>query len=330
MNNVLHFGDTAAASVTTLVDNLVDVCLPGTATVRRYGVAHGDPLLGEHGLALLVDLPEASTRILWDAGITTIALPENMRRMRIDPHTIKAIALSHGHNDHFVALTEVLRRVVGSPPAGIWPAKTTPADIREWVESRRVKVIAHPDAFCERWTVLRDGTRYGPWRAPRAEWEAAGAEIVLSEGPYQLAPGCWVTGQVPRRSFETIGTPTSEVCPQGDEWVHDTVRDDQALVINVRDKGLVVLAGCAHAGIVNTITYAREISGESRIWGVIGGFHLVGATDEDIQRTIEEVRRFDPQIVVPTHCTGFKAQKQFAALMPAQFVVGSVGTTYLF
>lgn len=329
MTQADRFGDTASARITALVDNLVDVCLPSTEYARRFSVEQGEPLLGEHGLAMLVDLPEAGIRLLWDAGFTTVALPENLRRMGIDPGSIQAIALSHGHNDHFIALTTVLHMVLGPPPARMWPAETTPADVRQWLATRRVPLIAHPDAFCERWTVSDDGRRYGPWSAPRAEWEAAGAEIVLSSGPHQLAPGCWVTGEVPRVSFETIGTPPSEVCPQGDAWTHDMLRDDQALVVNVRDRGLVVLAGCAHSGIVNTVNYARQISGVERVWAIIGGFHLVGADAEYIGRTVVAVQEFGPRLVVPTHCTGFKAQAVFAAQMPDQFVVGSVGTTYL-
>jgi len=329
MSEAGRFGDTASVRITTLVDNLVDVCLPSMDDVRRYDVDAGEPLLGEHGLAMLVDLPEAGLRLLWDGGFTTVALPENIRRMGIDPRSIQAIALSHGHNDHFIGLTPILRLIQGPPPARLWPAETTPADVRAWLAARRVPLIAHPDAFCERWSVLKDGRRYGPWSAPRAEWEAAGAEIILSASPYQLAPGCWVTGEVPRTSFETIGTPPSEVCPQGDGWAHDRLRDDQALVINVRDRGLVVLAGCAHAGIVNTVTYARQISGVERVWAIIGGFHLVGADAEYIERTVAAVQQFEPQRVVPTHCTGFKAQSIFAARMPDQYVVGSVGTTYL-
>ncbi len=330
MSHIADFGLTADVAVISLVDNLADVCLPGTQTVRRYSVENGAPLLAEHGLALLVELRETGKRILWDAGFSSIALPENMRRMGIDPATINVIALSHGHGDHFGALTDVIRVIVGPPSPIIWPADVTPTQVREWERKRRVPLIAHPDAFCERWSTLVDGRRYGPWTAPRGEWEAAGAEVVLSEGPYQLATGCWLTGQVPRRTFEKIGTPSTEVCPEGDRWVHDQVRDDQALVINLRNKGLVILAGCAHAGILNTVDYAREISGVSQVWALIGGFHLVGAGDEEIRRTVEEIKQLNPTLVVPTHCTGFKAQMQFASQMPDQFVLGSVGTTYLF
>jgi 7,8-dihydropterin-6-yl-methyl-4-(beta-D-ribofuranosyl)aminobenzene 5'-phosphate synthase len=330
MYPIQDFGATRDVAVSVLVDNLADVCLPGSDTVTRYDVDKGEPLLAEHGLAVLVDLKQVGKRILWDAGFTRVALPENLRRMRIDPHSISAIALSHGHNDHFMAMTEVLHMIIGPPQARTWPADVTRDQILRWARSHQVPLIAHPDAFSERWSILKDGSKYGPWTAPRAEWEAAGAEIILSEGPYQLTPGCWLTGAVPRRSFEKIGTPPTEVCPQGDGWVHDLVLDDQAMVINVKDKGLVILTGCAHAGIVNTVSYARQISGVDSVWGVIGGYHLVGAKNEEIQRTVEEIKKFGPRMVVPTHCTGFKAQMQFASQMPDEFVVGSVGTTYLF
>jgi 7,8-dihydropterin-6-yl-methyl-4-(beta-D-ribofuranosyl)aminobenzene 5'-phosphate synthase len=324
------FGQTQDVAITALVDNLADVCLPGSDTVIRYDLIHGEPLLAEHGLAMLVDLKQAGRRILWDAGYTRLTLPENLRRMRIDPHSINAMALSHGHNDHYMAVTEVLHMIAGSNQAPTWPGDVTRDQIVRWDKGRRVPLITHPAAFSERWSIMKDGSKYGPWTAPRAEWEAAHADIILSEGPYQLAPGCWLTGTVPRHSFEKIGTPPTDVCPQGDDWVHDMVLDDQAMVINIRDKGLVILTGCAHAGIVNTVNYARQITGVDRVWGVIGGYHLVGAKNEEIQRTVEEIKQLGPRIVVPTHCTGFKAQMQFASQMPDEFVMGSVGTTYLF
>jgi 7,8-dihydropterin-6-yl-methyl-4-(beta-D-ribofuranosyl)aminobenzene 5'-phosphate synthase len=101
-------------------------------------------------------------------------------------------------------------------------------------------------------------------------------------------------------------------------------------VINVAGKGLVVLAGCAHSGILNTVDYAREISGVDRVWGILGGFHLISSTGEEIQQTIDSVKSLNPTLVVPTHCTGFTAIRMFADQMPEAFVLGVVGTTYLF
>ena len=99
---------------------------------------------------------------------------------------------------------------------------------------------------------------------------------------------------------------------------------------NVNGKGLVIISGCAHSGIINTINQAKEISGVDKIYGIIGGFHLISSTQEEIQKTIDEVKALSPHIIVPTHCTGFLAIVQFATQMPKEFVLGVVGTTYKF
>lgn len=322
-----EFGTVPAAAVTVLVDNRADFLVKSSETVKRFTDA---PLLAEHGFAALVDLGHAGPRILWDAGMTTIALLENMRRMKIDPQSIDKIALSHGHGDHTASMTEVLKAIAGRPYRR-WDADATWDEIDRWVQQQRTPLVAHPAAFRERWSVREDGKKAGPFPPPpRAEWEAAGAEIVLADGPYQLAAGCWTTGAVPRKTFETAGTGKGRAYRQGNELLTDIMEDDQTLVINVQDKGLVILAGCAHAGILNTIQYAQEISGQERVYAVLGGFHLAPADDGDIQRTVDAMHALAPQMIVPTHCTGFKAISAFARQMPEQFVEGVVGTTYKF
>jgi len=328
MSRIADFGETQNVAITVLVDNMADLLVRSTSTVKRYTEA---PLLAEHGFAALIHLKAAGLKILWDAGMTRLALPENMQRLKVNPATIAKIALSHGHRDHTAAVTEMLQAIYRPPQPRRWPGDTPPEEIRRWVTGRRVPVIVHPAAFRERWVTQKDGARYGPiLPPPRAEWEAAGAEIVLSEGPYQLGPGCWITGAIPRLSFEKAGVPATLTYRDGDAFLPDHLDEDQAVVINVREKGLVVLSGCAHSGIVNTVNYAREISGVDKVWAILGGFHLARATDEEIQRTVDEIKRCQPKLVVPSHCTGVKAAERFAAQMPDQFVTGLVGTTYLF
>lgn len=330
MSAIEDFGSTKDVKVTVLVDNMTDMLLKSTDTVIRYTQESGEPLLAEHGLSALIELGQADVRILWDAGITDLTLIENMRRMKVDPAIIDKIALSHGHPDHIMAMTDVVETVAGTPPPKNWDQKATPDEMRDWMKSLRVPLIAHPAAFRERWKKFPDGKKYGPMITPRDEWEAAGAEIILSEGPYQLGPGCWLTGAVPRKSFEKAGTPPIFAYRDGDEFVRDYVDDDQAIIINVEGKGLVVVAGCAHAGILNTVNYAREISGVDKVWGILGGFHLISSTEEEIQMTIDEIKAMQPEIIVPTHCTGFTAIRMFANQMPESFVLGVVGTSYLF
>ena len=321
------FGDTASVEITVLVENNADLLVRSSETVKRFTEK---PLLAEHGFAAMVELKETGVRILWDAGISATALLENARLMKIDLATVDLIALSHGHGDHYAAMTDVLRAIARRPGPREWPPEASMEEIRAWGKGRRVPLIAHPAAFRERWGIAKDGKKYGPHVAPRDEWEAAGAEIIASEGPYRLGPGCWTTGAVPRLSFEQAGTPPSRAYREGDRFVRDRLDDDQAIVINVRDKGLVVLSGCAHSGIVNTVQHAREISGVDQVHAILGGFHLAPAKDDEIERTINEIEKLRPSMVVPTHCTGFKAIAQFASRMPDQFVQGVVGTKYLF
>ncbi len=327
MSKIENFGETQDVEVTVLVDNRADLMLKSTDTVKRYTE---EPLLAEHGFAALIDLKGAGVRILWDAGITQTALMENVRRMEIDLTTVDRIALSHGHGDHFAAMTDVIRMIAEPPSSRCWDKDATMEEIRSWVQGRKVPFIAHPAAFRERWGIDEDGTKYGPGIAPRDEWKAAGADIILSDGPYELGPGCWTTGAVPRLSFEQAGTPSSRAYREDDEFIRDYMEDDQSIVIHVKDKGLVIVSGCAHSGIVNTVNYARGISGVDKVWAILGGFHLAPADDEEIQHTIDEIKKLKPAMVVPTHCTGFKAISQFASQMPDEFVLGVVGTKYLF
>lgn len=327
MSRLENFCETQNVEITVLVDNQADLMLKSTDTVKRYT---DEPLLAEHGFAALVDLQEAGVRILWDAGVTTIALLENVGRLEIDLTTVDMIALSHGHDDHYAAMTDVIKKIAGRPSFREWDKNATAEEIGAWIKGHRVTLVAHPAAFRERWEISKDGTKSWMETAPRAEWEAVGADIILSEGPYQLGPGCWITGAIPRLSFEQAGTPPDLHYREGDEFIRDYLDDDQSIVINVRGKGLVVLTGCAHSGIVNTVNYAKEISGVDRVHAILGGFHLCHATDEEIQRTIDAIKEMEPAMVVPSHCTGFKAISQFAHQMADEFVLGTVGTKYLF
>jgi 7,8-dihydropterin-6-yl-methyl-4-(beta-D-ribofuranosyl)aminobenzene 5'-phosphate synthase len=114
-------------------------------------------------------------------------------------------------------------------------------------------------------------------------------------------------------------------------WLPDPIRDDQALVINVQGKGLVILSGCAHVGIINTVEYAQKITGIEKVHAVMGGFYLTGPAFAPIIRpTIDAMKQIDPDYVVPMHCTGWNAINRFAEEMPGKFILNTVGTKYLF
>lgn len=328
MTNPSHITAVKHASITVLVDNKADLIVESTGQVKYFT---DQPLLAEHGYSVLIQLEDSENKILWDAGVSRVALLENLRRMKQDVSAIKTIALSHGHSDHFTAMTDLLTALDLAPKSKAWPAPLQAGDVEDWLEASRVPIVVHPAAFRERWWQKQDGDLVGPFLPPpEDEWRAAGARIVRSEAPAQLAPGCWTTGYIPRTSFEHTGRPKEMRYRSGPDFLPDDVEDDQAIVINLAGKGLIILSGCAHSGIVNTITHARQTFNEDRVYAVIGGFHLARATGDEIERTIAYMQSVKPHILVPSHCTGFKAISRFAAAMPEPFTEGVVGATYLF
>jgi 7,8-dihydropterin-6-yl-methyl-4-(beta-D-ribofuranosyl)aminobenzene 5'-phosphate synthase len=321
------FGLVDGVTITILVDNSADLIVRSTEAVQRFTER---PLWAEHGFSALVEIEPERKRILWDAGATEAVLVENARRMKVDLSTLDVVALSHGHFDHIGALGQVLNLAVRIDPRSWWPDVTEEA-IEAWCREQRLPIVAHPAAFRERWSRRKDGSLQGPVAPPpRDAWEAAGARMVLSSEPYRVAPGCWTTGTVPRQSFERAGRSAARLYRDGGAFLPDDLEDDQAIVIHVRGKGLVVLAGCAHAGIVNTVQHAREMSGIDRVWAILGGFHLAAAEAAELERTIDALEELEPQLVCPTHCTGFAAMRRFADRMPQAFVRGVVGTQFLF
>jgi 7,8-dihydropterin-6-yl-methyl-4-(beta-D-ribofuranosyl)aminobenzene 5'-phosphate synthase len=321
------FGEVPGVSITILVDNRADLIVKSTETVRYWTDA---PLLAEHGFAALVVLGSTGSRILWDTGATSDVLLHNARLMGIDVSSVDAIVLSHGHSDHTGAVTSVLQTMGQLRESRDWSADLDLTEVDAWAAQRRVPLIAHPAAFREGWFQRKDGSWRGPLPPlPTAAWEELGASVVHAADPYQVAPGCWTTGYVPRQSFESAGRSSSWYYREGDQLLPHDVEDDQALVLNVAGKGLVVLAGCAHAGIVNTVAHAQAISGVERVCAVIGGFHLARASTDQLAQTIEAAKAWNAQIVSPMHCTGFGPIGHFAQELPEAFVRGIVGTTYL-
>lgn len=324
-----HFGEARAACITLLVDNRADLLLKSSQRVSYF---QEKPLLAEHGFSALVEINHGERRILWDAGASSIALIENMQRMQIDHRSLHTIALSHGHFDHIAALSQILREMDLAPRYREWQPGASPQEMQAWAEGDGIPLVMHPAAQRERWRRADDGRMFGPSQPPPVlEWQALGARLILSESPYPLAPGCWTTGYIPRRSFETAGRdPGRRFYREGSEFKPDDIEDDQAIVIHLQDKGLIVLSGCAHAGILNTVRHAQNISGVEQVHAILGGFHLAPASPQDLQRTIQEIQALHPQIVAPCHCTGLTAEAALARRMPEQFVEAVVGVTYEF
>lgn len=315
-----------AVTVTTLVDNVSDLLLPDEGPAKRPPLAQavrpdlparfidggmtGDALRAEHGFSCLVTIEKAghAVTVLFDAGLTPDGLIENMRRLEIAPGDIDMIVLSHGHWDHTTGM-DGLVRALGRP---------------------NVPVLIHPDFWSRRRVAL-------PGREPielpstsKGALEGAGFEIVEQQQPSFLLDGSLlVTGEVDRTTEFEQGFPVHEAYRQG-HWQPDPlILDDQALVANVRGRGLVVLTGCGHSGIVNILRYVRKLTGEDRIHAVIGGFHLGGPLFEKIiAPTCDALEAFSPDHLVPSHCTGWRATHAIAARFPEAFLQNSVGTRF--
>jgi 7,8-dihydropterin-6-yl-methyl-4-(beta-D-ribofuranosyl)aminobenzene 5'-phosphate synthase len=301
--------------VTTLVDNYVDVLLESTDLVTRPPRAKNgeiplNTLLGEHGLSLLVKVYQGGEThtVLFDTGYTGIALFHNAELLGIDLEEIEALVLSHAHMDHTGAVNVFLDRI-----------------------GRAVPLVLHPEAFhYPRFLVLKSGERQRfPRTLVKAEIERRNLEILESKAPLLIAgDAILVSGEVERTTDFEKGIPYAYMEKNGEE-VKDTFLDDQALILNLKGKGLVVISGCSHSGIVNTVFHARKTTGVERVYAVLGGFHLSGPTYEPIlENTIQALKEIDPKILIPMHCTGWNTIHLLAEVFPSATLLNSVGSRF--
>lgn len=312
-------------TITILADNLFDMLLPDQGPARRPPFSSHVPVLptatmeggwtfdtplAQHGFSALVSLQVQGRthHVLFDTGATPDGIVENMRRLDFSPKDLESVIFSHGHSDHTAGL-DGLARVLGKS---------------------NLPVLIHPE-FWNRRRLLIPGQipREIPTVSQRALRDV-GFEIIEEQAPSFLLDGALlITGEVDRTTTFEHGMPGQEAF-RGGEWVADPlILDDQALIAHIRGKGLVVLTGCGHAGIINIVRYAQKVTGISQIYAIIGGFHLGGPAFEPlIPQTCEALVAFTPQVIVPTHCTGFHAMRHIAERLPDAFIQSSVGTRF--
>lgn len=279
-------------TVTVLVDNRVRAGRPEGAEREAPQGRPPGMLRAEHGLALLLE--RGGERILFDAGQSGLLL-ENARAMGVDLSGLSAAALSHGHYDH----------------AGGFAAL--------FAEAPPPRLYAHPGAFRKRYDAR--GAEIGAGWLPEAA-RAAGVELVLSEGPLEIAPGVFLSGAVPRANdFEDPG---EGLFLDGEGCVPDPVEDDQALIVRCGE-GLLVLLGCAHAGVVNTVDYVGDLFPGAGIAAVVGGMHLAGAGPKRIRETAGALEGLGASLVAAGHCTGPGAEAALASQLGERFAWLAVG-----
>jgi 7,8-dihydropterin-6-yl-methyl-4-(beta-D-ribofuranosyl)aminobenzene 5'-phosphate synthase len=270
----------------------------GTITVLVDNSAAGPGLIAEHGLAVWLDL--GTRRVLFDTGQTG-ALGANARQLGIDIGSADTVVLSHGHYDHTGGLTDTLRAVNGEVVVHAHPNVTEPKYHRGDETVRPIGMPAHCHESLRR----------------------RGANFHAVTVPTEVAPGLFLTGEIPRRHLE-------EQCDEGfrrdaEGRYIDPFLDDQALFLRT-SVGTMVLLGCAHAGLINTLDYIRDLTNGHSIHTVLGGMHLRSASNARIAWTVDGLRRFSIGRLYPAHCTGAKAVTALSAAFSGRCFPCGVGT----
>jgi 7,8-dihydropterin-6-yl-methyl-4-(beta-D-ribofuranosyl)aminobenzene 5'-phosphate synthase len=306
-----------SAEVTILVDTFVDILLADSGVARRAPLAvdwsERDQLRAEHGYALLLTVQQGDRRqsVLYDAGLGRDTAIYNMDVLQVRPTNLRAVVLSHGHADHHAGLEGIARRLGWSG----------------------MPLVLHPDAWRQRRVVFPTGTELSMPPPSRADLEAEGVQVVEERGPSLLLDSTvLVSGQTARVTDFEKGFSLQQARVGSGGWEPDPwIWDDQSVIVQVRDMGLVVLSSCSHSGAVNVLRNAQAVTGQSKVHAFVGGLHLTGGLFEAIiPVTIGEIATIAPDWIVPGHCTGWRATHELARALPEAYIQTSVGTTLHF
>lgn len=330
--------------MTNVVDNFYDVFAKrgkiGDVMVHRtpvpYPYGSGVMLLSEHGLAYHLESFRGSEQkeILLDFALTGQSLTNNYQGLKINPTKADALILSHGHVDHYGALPEQVRALQGRIKPGI------------------TLYAGGEDTFCHRWVVTPDGGRLDYGQLNQAGLEAVGVKVVLAKQPTVVEGHAFTSGQIPRLTdFEKsppaarleAGVPgsgceatlhfppgTVKVEAKPGELVTDIFWGEHATAYHVKNRGLVVISSCGHAGIINSIRQVQKATGVDKVHAVVGGWHLAPSPDEIVAKTVEALKQLDPDYLIPMHCTGFNTIAAIQREMPKKLIMPSTGTRVVF
>ncbi len=262
-------------------------------TVRSAG------LLAEWGLSILIESDEGNILLDAGAGLSTVY---NADFMGVDLKQIDKIVLSHGHPDHTGGLRELLRR-----------------------RKQEIEIIAHPDVFQSKYGRILDQPDHYvgiPYR--REELESLGAKFTLTTESVKLSPDIITTGAIPMiTDFEMVDDNLYQQA--GAVRERDKLNDDQAVIVKT-DFGLVIVLGCAHRGIINTIYQSQKLTGMKEVHTVVGGCHLMRATKEQIDKTVTTLEELDVRKLGVSHCTGMPAAMAMANAFGNRFFFNNAGT----
>jgi 7,8-dihydropterin-6-yl-methyl-4-(beta-D-ribofuranosyl)aminobenzene 5'-phosphate synthase len=303
--------------ILTLQDNYIEMtAMDNNAVVTRaMPIKDGEirsSILAEHGFSAIVKttIGDKTKTMLFDFGFSENGAAQNAATLGVNMTEVEAVALSHGHSDHTGGM-EKLTAMIGK---------------------RDIPFVVHPSVFVSpRYLKFGEDFKINFPKLTREMVKKAGLSVVESDKPYPLLDNTVLfLGEVPKQTDFEKGWPIVH-CQKDGKEVWDAIEDDTSIVMNLKDKGLVIISGCAHAGIVNTVRYAMSVTGIDKVHVVMGGFHLSGPFFEPIiDRTTEELQKIKPDFIIPTHCTGRKAIMAMEKQMPDQFVLNMAGTKLTF
>jgi len=276
----------------------------------------GKAIHAEHGISFFLEtVADGKTSgCMFDYGLNPVGVMNNIALLGLDIGKTNAFSLSHGHYDHYMSAVSILKENRSRIATG------TPFYVGE--EAFAQRYLKRPGTAGE--TELVD---IGQLR--KEDIEALGLKVVEVKTPVEIVPGAYFTGNIERVTpYEQVAT-TFQI-KRGEKIEHDMFPGEQGIFFNVKGKGLVVLSGCAHTGIVNTIKQAQKSAGTDKIHAIMGGFHLINAKPEIIQSTVADIKAMKPDYIVPTHCSGFETIVAFSREMPNEFVLNTAGTQYTF
>ena len=302
--------------IVTLQDNYIDLVSRDNTEVVLRAIPLKDmevknSIIAEHGFSSLVTLTTGDTArsMIFDFGFSKNSAALNADALSLDLSGVEAYALSHGHMDHFGGMAELIK-----------------------LTGKKADLVLHPECFRRpRYIKVTEDFKVGFPSFLREMPKEAGLNVVETKEPYPMLDSVLLfLGQIPRKTDFEKGMPNVFYEKDGVETPDDII-EDTAIVANLKGKGLVVLSGCAHSGIINTTNYAKEVTGIDNVHAVMGGFHLTGPDMAPaVEPTIKGLKDFDPEYIIPTHCTGRETIMKIEAEMPEKFILNMSGTKLTF